>query len=523
MNVRVVNPVYHVVLSWPAGESPDDGQAFACGLHAIQAVGMAGHQYVQAIHRDTGNVHLHIAVNRVNPETYASVYPSRDFYKLDRAMRELELAYGWQHDNGPFAVFERDGKQVVDWASKAPSSKEKMPTAAADMERFGDQESLFSYARGAPRQAVVAALKNKKLTWQQLHAVLARYGLAIREKGQGLAIHDMKREGTTPIKASDMHEQLSRARLVKRMGSYEAVDPSSPLPAKVVAAYDKNRPPRRDPAMREERREERAAARRDLLARYNQYKKARVIPRLDPEVTRQRYAAVRDSARRQRAEVRTAMPDAKSRKAMYSIIAFETLRARELLRRDIAREREALRADPANQRQPYREWVEHQAALGDNAAISQLRGLAYTEKRHAKALAQALGDDGSDGIRPEVPMDPSARDLPDGFYYRVRRDGAVVYRSGKGLDAFVDHGQRIEMTAKGESAEASLAIALRMATEKYGGAFELTGSEAFKKLAIRIIVEQKLRVQLKDARQEALRDAMASETQKPVQPRRMRH
>ena len=100
-------------------------------------------QYLFAVHRDTSHAHLHIAVNRVHPDTLRSVYPDRDFFHLDRAMRELELQYGWKHDKGPYAVFERDGKTVIDWSSQAPDTKGKRPTRASDMERHADAESLF--------------------------------------------------------------------------------------------------------------------------------------------------------------------------------------------------------------------------------------------------------------------------------------------------------------------------------------------------------------------------------------------
>lgn len=43
-------------------------------------------------------------VNRVNPETYKAVYPDRDYFKLDKTMREMELRQGWSHDKGPYAV-----------------------------------------------------------------------------------------------------------------------------------------------------------------------------------------------------------------------------------------------------------------------------------------------------------------------------------------------------------------------------------------------------------------------------------
>lgn len=506
-NPRVKDPVYHVVLSWPAKESPADAQAFECGAYALAAVGMAEHQYVFAIHRDTDNVHLHIAVNRVHPDTFAAVYPERDYFKLDRAMRELELRYGWQHDNGPYAVFERNGKTVIDWSSKNPSTKGKHPTAAADMERHGDQESLFSYARGEPRKALLRALKNDKLTWQQLHNLLAKYGLELREKGQGFAIYDRASNATTPIKASDMHEDLSKGRLAKRLGPFEpaatTVDPA--------LIYDKQRPPKRDPEQREERRQERAQARRELRARYDEYKNGFVYRRLDPDAVRQRYEAIRSEARRRRLEVRETVSDPVARKALYSVIAFETLRERHRLQREIQRERDALRADPANRRLPYRAWIERQAAIGDAAAISQLRGFATSDKRQAKDLARALGNDGANGIIHAENVDPVARELHDGIYYRVRRDGTVLYRTKDGADGFIDLGRRIDVLASNDGDRPAIAAALMLAAEKYGGAFALTGSEEFKRRAINVMAEYKIDARLKDAAQEALRRANAAE------------
>lgn len=509
-NPRVKDPVYHIVLSWPSSESPTDEQAFDSGRYALAAVGMADHQYVFAVHRDTDNAHLHIAVNRVNPDTFAAVYPERDYFKLDRAMRELELRYGWQHDKGPYAVFERNGQVVIDWASKDPSTKGKRPTPAADMERYADQESLFSYARGEPRKALLAALKDDKLTWRQLHNLLAKYGLELREKGQGFAIYDVNSADTTPIKASDMHEALGRARLVKRLGPFEPFEPSEST-TDAVSTYDKHRPLKRDPKVREERRQERAEARRELRARYDEYKSGFVYRRLDPTDVRDRFAAILADARQRRLEVRQTVTDPAARKALYSVIAFETLRARDRLQREIRNERKALRDDQSNRRQPYREWVERQAATGDAAAISQLRGFAYSEKRRAKELERALANDGADGIVHPDDADPAASDIAEGIYYRVRRDGTVVYRVDGGRDAFIDLGRRIDVLAKGAADNSAIAAAMYLAAEKYGGTFELTGSEEFKRRAIDIMLEYKIDARLKDAAQDALRRSRAAE------------
>ncbi len=121
-NPRVKDPVYHCILSWQAGEHPTDEQVIEAAKAAQKAVGMEGHQYVYAIHRDTDNAHVHMMLNRVHPDTAKSVYPDRDFYKLDKCMREVELKQGWAHDKGPHEV--KNGRIVrAEQIAEAPQVK----------------------------------------------------------------------------------------------------------------------------------------------------------------------------------------------------------------------------------------------------------------------------------------------------------------------------------------------------------------------------------------------------------------
>ncbi|KMM24101.1 hypothetical protein L540_08220 [Bordetella pseudohinzii] len=514
---RVRDPIYHVVLSWPAHEQPTDEQAFACARHAIAAVGMADHQYLSAIHRDTDNTHVHIAVNRVHPETYRAVYPKQDFFVLDRAMRELELEYGWSHDPGPYAVVERNGVPVIERARPDASTQEKMPSAAADLERFTGETSFFTFVRGEPRVDVIAFLKKPAPTWDALHAVLAKHGLAIRPKGQGFAIYDAQNEETPPIKASDMHESLSRTRLERRLGPWAG---PAPHPVGHGAAppaedpYDRRRELKRDPAQREARRQERADARRQLRADYQGYRARFVTRRVSGEESRALYRAITDAARARRREVASTVGDPRQRKAFYSVIAFETLTARENLKAQLAKRRAQLRADPNNRPLTYREWVEAQAAGGSAAAISQLRGWAYADTRR-----QAEGRRQQPGFAdPTADHEPTYRDGLQEWQLAVHRDGRISYRDRLGREGFIDHGQTILLdTAAAGDPEVILA-ALLLAQEKYQGRFILTGTPEFQQLALQLIAQQKLRVNLLDPEQ-AQRLAEITRSHSGLRPR----
>ncbi|EKM9682019.1 TPA: relaxase/mobilization nuclease domain-containing protein, partial [Escherichia coli] len=87
------DPVFHYILSWPAHESPRSEQLFDCVRHTLKSLELSKHQYVAAVHTDTDNLHVHVAVNRVHPETgYINCLPwSQE--KLSRACRELELKH----------------------------------------------------------------------------------------------------------------------------------------------------------------------------------------------------------------------------------------------------------------------------------------------------------------------------------------------------------------------------------------------------------------------------------------------
>lgn len=468
-NARVANPAYHVILSWPAGEQPSDDEAFACGAHALASVGMAGHQYVFAIHRDTSNVHLHMAVNRVSPITFRAVYPDRDFYRLDKAMRELELQFGWQHDQGPYAVFERGGRTVVDWRTDSVDSKGHLPTAAADMERHGDQESLVSYVRGMPREAVMALLKQPALTWPELHGELARWGLVLREKGQGFAVHDLRGDAKTPVKASDMHEQLSKTRLVKRLGAYQ---PPAAEHGVLQRAYDRFRPPQPESPDRGTRREERAAARRGLRVRYLDYLATLApMPSMRGELAR-RLAALRSEARRRRQLVRSSSMDGAERKAQFSIIAFETLRERERLRDAVQEERRRIVAAHRANRLSFRQWVEGMAATGDGPAIGQLRGWAHAAQRKQ---AQATGAIGGSRLWLSEPEPPVPAELLSEVPFRVRRNGSIKYSAGLGL---IDHGDSIEVLGA-EPSDDVILVALLLAARGRGVSVDARGNATF--------------------------------------------
>lgn len=55
----------HLILSYQPGHLPSNDQIYADEDAACEQCGMAGLQRISAIHRDTDNVHLHVAVSTI--------------------------------------------------------------------------------------------------------------------------------------------------------------------------------------------------------------------------------------------------------------------------------------------------------------------------------------------------------------------------------------------------------------------------------------------------------------------------
>lgn len=122
-------------------------------------------------------------------------------------------------------------------------------------------------------------------------------------------------------------------------------------------------------------------------------------------------------------------------------------------------------------------------------------------------------------LPPTSPADPKTiiSNVLESVSYKDQSDGSVLYLV-KDRPAFVDHGQQIIMHEKAREDEEAILAAILLAKEKYGSAFELTGSEAFKRRAIEIMLKYEIDVKLKNPQQDALRRELAktkSNTPKP--------
>ena len=186
-------PIQHWVASWPEDEQPTPEQVEELLDVFLEQLGLEKHQVVAALHRDTDNIHLHIAINKVNPETYLVVKPAKGWWKeaAQRTVAIIEHRQGWRPERRARYTVMDDGTVArVGKLDGVPT----VPTRAGDMENRTGQKSA---ARIAIEEA--GELIRSASSWAELHQGLAERGMRYERAG-GVGAHIYV--GDQPVKAS---------------------------------------------------------------------------------------------------------------------------------------------------------------------------------------------------------------------------------------------------------------------------------------------------------------------------------
>ena len=208
------NKTYHLMVSF----RPEDETILLSGTTADQlrtfqeierkfaeALGLAGHQRLCGVHRNTNNLHMHVAYNLIHPEKLTINVPYQDFPKLSRACREIENEYGLMVDNGIEA---------------SNPAEPKITQRAAAMEAHSGEQSFQAFAL-EQREKILIELQTA-MGWQDVHRILADHGIAIKPRANGLVLVNPTGKGA--IKASALDRSMARGHLEKRFGNFVEPD-----------------------------------------------------------------------------------------------------------------------------------------------------------------------------------------------------------------------------------------------------------------------------------------------------------
>ena len=209
-SVHSAMPITHWIFSWREGEQPTREQVEEVVDMFLEKMGLAEHQTVYGLHYDTDNYHLHIAVNRMNPESGKVVQPHKgfDIREAHKILAFIEHKQGWAaEENALYAVLENG-----ELARRRIARERKPKQPALDFEHATGEKS----AQRIAQERGHAIIKNAK-SWAELHEKLAGAGLRFEKKGSGAIIF----VGDIAVKASSVDRAFSMGKLCKRLGDFE--------------------------------------------------------------------------------------------------------------------------------------------------------------------------------------------------------------------------------------------------------------------------------------------------------------
>ena len=203
-------PVSHWIFSWQEGEQPSREQVEEVVDLFLEKMELTGHQTMYGLHYDTDNYHLHIAVNRMNPETGKVVLPFNglDIREAHKIVAFVEHKQGWASEESSLYAVLKDGEL----ARRRTGREIKPRQAALDFEHATGEKS----AQRIAQECGHGIIKNAK-SWAELHEKLAGVGLRFEKKGSGAIIF----VGDIAVKASSVDRAFSMGKLCKRLGDFE--------------------------------------------------------------------------------------------------------------------------------------------------------------------------------------------------------------------------------------------------------------------------------------------------------------
>jgi len=199
---------YHLLISFRkedkipcADDLKEIERAFA------KALGFVDHQRIIGCHQNTDNFHMHVAYNKVHPDTLAIHIPFGDFKKLGKACHEVEKKYGLTLEHDPEVLKEREN------------------TKAQDYETQTWEESFSTYVKGHKND--ITKILKQSSSWQEFHDKNNEYSIRFKTRGNGLVIQNTKDK--QQIKASTLGREFSKKSIEEKLGLFQAYQRSKVL------------------------------------------------------------------------------------------------------------------------------------------------------------------------------------------------------------------------------------------------------------------------------------------------------
>lgn len=173
---KLENPVLAYSLSWHPDEKPDRAAMHSAALESLKVLGLEDHQVLLVTHQDEPHPHIHLIVNRVNPNDGRAAALSKSKLALSK------WAEDYEHRQGLVRCEERVKNNA------ARDVRKQFDRAGADKRPRSDFRKASNDHRGSfqARKVAAAATKRNRLRAEELKLQQRAKDRALSERSKAL-------------------------------------------------------------------------------------------------------------------------------------------------------------------------------------------------------------------------------------------------------------------------------------------------------------------------------------------------
>ncbi len=443
---------YHVLISFAPGEVVSDNLLNVIEDRIISAIGFKEHQRISTVHHDTDNLHIHVAINKIHPETLNMIEPYRAYKTFAEVATQLEVEFGLKVTNHH-------------------SRKGYSENLADDMEQHSGIESLINWMKRHCKEQIEAAK-----SWAELHQILAAHGLSIKQRGNGFVFCDKK---GLMVKASSISRNFSKQLLVSRLGAFVAAPLHDDTMSQNTYRYEPLHKTMSNMALYAYYREERLNNKTILSGKLKTLRSAKT----------RAIEQAKKRARLKRSALKLMKMPGIQKKCLYSKISQTLLNEIEQIRNNYAKQRQQQVND--HQNRTWADWLRYKAEAGDKEALTALRF--RNRKNSAKYTFSGEMGDSFHGQMKDIDS--------------ITKEGTAIFKINRAI--IRNNGHEITIS-KGGSIEA-LKKALEMARQQYGDCIRIHGTALFKKIILQLVIKNDIPITFADPDMEAQRIKLKQE------------
>lgn len=510
---------YHFVYSFPPGEQPDLETLHAIEDELCAAIGLDEHQRVSAVHIDTDNLHVHVAINKVHPTGLQNIEPYYDQFRLMEACERLEVEHGLQRTfHGLEAKQRHQNRDIELLPAKAPEQRDSLfrehlrnaydlsiskPLEAktlnglrklsdtrlqrqsadkAEPVRIGakvasvEAQSGIETLTGYAARELAPAMR-QATSWQELHDAAAEHGLEVRQRGAGLVIGEP--DSGIWAKASNVGRDLSMKALTDRLGPFQPSERQAEAKANRKRYEPRPRRPDNPTTV-------------GLFNQYQRERQAAILARrqgLD-QIKRESAAfnaQVKQWSQTERMLLKVA-GKGPTKRLMYGTIKQQADASRQKNRQSADARRQALFKQTTMP--TWADWLTQQAERGNAEALAVLRD---REERTRRWNGELLTADRADKAKAVV---------LDKLKPKARKDGTMAYST---IDGGMVIDRKTHVQAQKATTGAAL-VALELASKRFEGqALIVEGTDEFRLEVAQLAGMHGLKVTFTDPAMERMR------------------